>query len=190
MVHHGRGPASLRAPWLSARCDDLGERTAEVFAVTGCQRREETVELLGRFSVESGCCPAAGGGERHAQRTPVTWHGRPPDQAASFSSVHQAGQRSLLHAEALSQLSHSPRAGGQDAQELGLDGSQIVTFGDPRMNVLHQAGEPDKPVGGVETLVRAGVLPVRSAPPPGCHHGGRGSLRALVHETTVHDEYS
>jgi len=44
--------------------------------------------------VESGCCLTAGGGERHAQRTPVTWHGRAPDKAAPFSLVHHRGRNS------------------------------------------------------------------------------------------------
>ncbi len=132
-----------------ARCDDRGYRVAEMLAVVRCERHEEMAEFLGRLGVESVGCPAAGVGERHAQRSPVPWHGGPPDEAAPFCSVYQAGERGLLHAETLSQFSHAPGAEGQDAQELGLDGSQIVTFGDARVNALHQAGELDKPVGGV-----------------------------------------
>jgi len=152
-----------------------------MLAVVRCERREEMAEFLGRLGVESMGCPAAGVGERHAQRSPVPWHGGPPDEAAPFCSVYQAGERGLLHAETLSQFSHPPGAEGQDAQKLGLDGSQVVTFGDARVNALHQAGKLDKTIGVVGMVVRAGVLSIRFAPLPGCHHGGGGSLRGLVH---------
>jgi hypothetical protein len=67
--------------------------------------------------VKSGCCPAAGAGERHVQGAAVTGRGGPADEAASFSSVHQAGERGLLDTEALGQLSHPPggRAPGRTA---------------------------------------------------------------------------
>jgi hypothetical protein len=67
----------------------------------------------GGVGVKSGCCLAAGAGERHVQGAAVTGCGGPADEAASFSSVHQAGGRGLLDAEALGQLSHPPGPGAR-----------------------------------------------------------------------------
>jgi deazaflavin-dependent oxidoreductase (nitroreductase family) len=59
------------------------------------------------------------------------------------------------------QFGHSPGAIQQHAQQLGLDRSQIVAFGDARIEALHQAGELDQPGGDIDmSIAGAGVRPV------------------------------
>ena len=81
--------------------------------------------------MESGCCSVTGIGQRHMQCPPVAMHRRSLGQAAPLDPVHEAGERGLLDAEAVCQFGHSPGAFGQDAQELGLNGRQVVALGDP-----------------------------------------------------------
>jgi hypothetical protein len=129
-----RGPSSF--PRLR---DDSCHRAVEVFAVVGYERQQKLIEFRGRLGMESGRYPAPGLGRRHAQCTSVVRHGRSRDKAAPFSCVHEASECGFFHPEALCQFSHSPGAEDQDAQQLGLNGRQIVTFRDPRMDVLNQA---------------------------------------------------
>ncbi len=72
--------------------------------------------------------PAAAGGERDAQRTPVTFNRGALDEAASFGPVDEAGQRGLFDAEELREFRHASRAEREDADELRLDGRQVVAL--------------------------------------------------------------
>jgi len=69
----------------------------------------------GYVAVEGGRCPATGVGQRHVQCAPVAGYGRSVGQAAPLDPVHKTGQRGLLDAKAVCQLSHPPRAVGQNA---------------------------------------------------------------------------
>jgi hypothetical protein len=112
---------------MRARGDDFGQRNLEVFAVIGCKRQEQPVEFRGGVGMKGGRCLAAGARERHSQRTAITCYRRPADKPAAFGPVHQSRERCPLDAETLGELSHSPGAGGQHAQELGLHGRQAMT---------------------------------------------------------------
>jgi hypothetical protein len=115
---------------------NLGHRVAEVFAVVWRQRREKTAEFGVHLRVESGRCPAAVFGRRHAQCAPVIWHRRSFDKAAALGPIYQACERGLLHVKTAGQFGHSPRTVGQDAQEPCLDGRQGMAFGDPCISAL------------------------------------------------------
>jgi hypothetical protein len=77
------------------------------------------------------------------QGASVTRHRTAGDQTVPFGSVYQAGEGGILNTEAAGQVGHASRAGGQDTEELGLHGRQVVAFGDVPEEALHQAREPD-----------------------------------------------
>jgi len=164
--------------------EDLGHRRPEVFAVLGREGRDEAVEFRAHLGVEGDSRLAAGVGQGHPQCSPVAGHRRSLGEAAPLGPVHQAGERGPLHTEALGQLGHPPRAGKQDAQELGLHGCQVVPFRDIRVDALDHAGELNQPGGGVEARVTRAVMPaVRHTLRPRRHD----PLHRFVHAITVQD---
>jgi hypothetical protein len=86
-----------------------------MFPVVRCKGRQEVFQFYGYLVVEGGCCALTGVGQHHVQCTPVAVHGRSLGQAAPLDPVHQAGERRLLHAEAVCQFGHSPRPLRHDA---------------------------------------------------------------------------
>jgi len=87
----------------------------ELFPLERCERRKETFKFRGHLAMEGRCCPPTGLGQRHVQCPPITVHGRSLSEAAPLHPVHQAGERRLLHTEALCQFGHSPGVLGDDA---------------------------------------------------------------------------
>jgi hypothetical protein len=120
-----------------------------------------------------------------ARCTPVAVHGHSLGQAASLDPVHKAGERRLLDTEALCQFGHSPRALRHDAQELGLNGREVVALGDSRIEALHQAGKLDKAGGGVGRHIIATIVSSVNVTPlsAGLLQGRR--LRVVVHGAIV-----
>jgi hypothetical protein len=83
-----------------------------------------------RSATIGGACPATCHdlGQGGAEVLPVV-RGQRRDETAE------------LRAEAAGQLGHAPGAVQEDAQQPGLDRSQVVTFGDARVDGLYRGGE-------------------------------------------------
>ena len=119
----------------------LANRAAEVFTIAllgSAERRWLSSSVASAWKAVA--ASAAGVGECHMQCTPVTRHRRSPDKAALFGSVHKAGERGLLHPEALRQFSHSSGAEGQHAYQPGLNRSEVMALGDARIDCSAPGG--------------------------------------------------
>ena len=158
----------------SACCDDRDHRPAEVLTIVRRESREERLEFSRHLAMESGGCSPTGLSQGYMQCAPVAAHRRSLGQPAALDSVHEASERSLFHTEAPREFCHSFGTLSQHAQQPGLNGRQLMALGDPRIEVLHQAGKLDEPAGGVGRRITYGVP----------------SLRADFHEATVHEEDS
>jgi hypothetical protein len=112
-------------------------------------------------------------------------HGRSISKAAPLDPVHKAGERCLLHAEALCQFGHSLGAIRHNAQKPGLNGREVVALGDPRIEAVHQAGNLEKPGSRVGRRISGIVVsPVNHTPLSSGLFQGPG-LCVVVHRAIV-----
>jgi hypothetical protein len=155
-------------------CDDRDHPTPEVLTIDWRQSREDRFEFSRHLAMERGCCSPTGLSQSYMQCAPVAVHRRSLGQAAALDSVHKSSERSLFYTEASREFRHSLGTLSQHAQQPGLNGRQLMALRDSRIEVLHQAGKLDESAGGVGRRI------IRGSP----------SLRAVIHEATVHDEDS
>jgi hypothetical protein len=147
--------------------------------------------------VEGGRGAAPSIGQRHLQRPPIAWNRGTLGQPALLGPVHQARERGLLDTEALRQFGHPLRTAEQNAEQPGLDRRQVVSFGDARVESLHNGRELQQPADGIHLIgVHLGAMQHEPTDPRSARRNsagragvprlGRGVLLTHIHHGTWH----